>query len=61
MGLENYQEFRQAIHDETTVRAILEDYNVGLCVDRRLGLGSVLSSPASHARSAGSNRCYGSR
>jgi haloacetate dehalogenase len=34
MGAENYQEFRRAIHDETTVRAILEDYRAGLGVDR---------------------------
>jgi haloacetate dehalogenase len=34
MGAENYQEFRQAIHDEATVRAMLEDYRAGLGVDR---------------------------
>jgi haloacetate dehalogenase len=34
MGVENYQEFRQAIHDEATVRAMLEDYRAGLGVDR---------------------------
>jgi haloacetate dehalogenase len=34
MGVENYQEFRQAIHDETIVRAMLEDYRAGLGVDR---------------------------
>ena len=34
MGAENYQEFRQAIHDPATVRAMLEDYRAGLGVDR---------------------------
>jgi haloacetate dehalogenase len=34
MGVENHQEFRQAVHDETTVRAMLEDYRAGLGVDR---------------------------
>ncbi len=34
MGAENYQEFRQAIHDPSTVRAMLEDYRAGLGVDR---------------------------
>lgn len=34
MGVENYREFRQAIHDEATVRAMLEDYRAGLGVDR---------------------------
>jgi haloacetate dehalogenase len=34
MGAENYQEFRQAIHDKATVRAMIEDYRAGLGVDR---------------------------
>ncbi|MFC7531877.1 alpha/beta fold hydrolase [Actinoplanes sp. GCM10030250] len=34
MGQENYQEFRAAIHDPETVRAMLEDYRAGLGVDR---------------------------
>ncbi|GIE28680.1 hydrolase [Actinoplanes italicus] len=34
MGAENYREFRQAIHDPATVRAMLEDYRAGLGVDR---------------------------
>jgi haloacetate dehalogenase len=34
MGAENYQEFREAIHDPHTVRAMLEDYRAGLGVDR---------------------------
>jgi haloacetate dehalogenase len=34
MGEENYREFREAIHDPTTVRAMLEDYRAGLGVDR---------------------------
>ncbi|MBG0565864.1 alpha/beta fold hydrolase [Actinoplanes aureus] len=34
MGLDNYQEFRSAIHDPATVRAMLEDYRAGLGVDR---------------------------
>ena len=34
MGVENYREFRAAIHDPATVRAMLEDYRAGLGVDR---------------------------
>ena len=34
MGEENYAEFRAAIHDPATVRAMLEDYRAGLGVDR---------------------------
>ncbi|MFI6132692.1 alpha/beta fold hydrolase [Micromonospora sp. NPDC051141] len=34
MGAENYHEFRQAIHNPATVRAMLEDYRAGLGVDR---------------------------
>ncbi|MEV2238324.1 alpha/beta hydrolase [Micromonospora sp. NPDC049891] len=34
MGVENHREFRQAIHDAATVRAMLEDYRAGLGVDR---------------------------
>jgi len=34
MGEENYREFRRAIHDPSTVRAMLEDYRCGLGVDR---------------------------
>jgi haloacetate dehalogenase len=34
MGEENYREFREAVHDPTTVRAMLEDYRAGLGVDR---------------------------
>ncbi|WP_328473795.1 alpha/beta hydrolase [Actinoplanes sp. NBC_00393] len=34
MGAENYAEFRAAIHDPDTVRAMLEDYRAGLGVDR---------------------------
>jgi haloacetate dehalogenase len=34
MGIENYQELREAIHDAATVRAMLEDYRAGLGVDR---------------------------
>ena len=34
MGVENYREFRNAIHDPATVRAMLEDYRAGLGVDR---------------------------
>lgn len=35
MGEDNYQEFRDAIHDPATVLAMLEDYRAGLGVDRR--------------------------
>jgi haloacetate dehalogenase len=34
MGTENYREFREAIRDPATVRAMLEDYRAGLGVDR---------------------------
>ncbi|MCZ7438095.1 alpha/beta hydrolase [Micromonospora sp. WMMC241] len=34
MGAANHREFRQAIHDPDTVRAMLEDYRAGLGVDR---------------------------
>ncbi|MFE4228833.1 alpha/beta fold hydrolase [Arthrobacter sp. NPDC056886] len=35
MGQENYDEWRQAIHDPDTVRAMLEDYRAGLTIDRQ--------------------------
>jgi haloacetate dehalogenase len=34
MGEENHADFRRAIHDPETVRAMLEDYRAGLGVDR---------------------------
>ncbi len=34
MGVENYRELREAIHDPATVTAMLEDYRAGLGVDR---------------------------
>ena len=34
MGAENHREFRTAVHDPATVRAMLEDYRAGLGVDR---------------------------
>lgn len=34
MGQENYDEWRQAIHNPDTVRAMLEDYRAGLTIDR---------------------------
>ncbi len=34
MGIENYRDYRRAIHDPATVRAMLEDYRAGLGVDR---------------------------
>ncbi|MFY1670438.1 alpha/beta fold hydrolase [Plantactinospora sp. WMMB334] len=34
MGAENHREFREAIHDPETVRAMLEDYRAGLGIDR---------------------------
>jgi haloacetate dehalogenase len=34
MGVEAYAEYRAAIHDPTTVRAMLEDYRAGLSIDR---------------------------
>jgi haloacetate dehalogenase len=35
MGEANYGEFRRAIHDPDTVRAMLEDYRAGLGIDRQ--------------------------
>lgn len=35
MGQGNYEEWRTAIHNPDTVRAMLEDYRAGLTVDRR--------------------------
>ncbi len=34
MGRENYDDYRRAIHDPTTVHAMVEDYRAGLGVDR---------------------------
>jgi haloacetate dehalogenase len=34
MGAENHADYRRAIHDPDTVRAMLEDYRAGLTVDR---------------------------
>ena len=34
MGIENHADYRRAIHDPATVRAMLEDYRAGLGVDR---------------------------
>jgi len=34
MGVENHQEWRQAVRDPEVVRAMLEDYRAGLTVDR---------------------------
>ncbi|MCE0540492.1 alpha/beta hydrolase [Kineosporia rhizophila] len=34
MGAQNHAEFRAAIHDPQTVRAMLEDYRAGLGIDR---------------------------
>jgi haloacetate dehalogenase len=34
MGQQNYADYRRAIHDPETVRAMLEDYRAGLGVDR---------------------------
>ena len=34
MGEENYADYREAIHDPTTVHAMCEDYRAGLRVDR---------------------------
>jgi haloacetate dehalogenase len=34
MGAENYEDYRAAIHDPTTVHAMLEDYRAGLGIDR---------------------------
>jgi haloacetate dehalogenase len=34
MGRENYEDYRRAIHNPETVRAMMEDYRAGLTVDR---------------------------
>ncbi|OZM74707.1 alpha/beta hydrolase [Amycolatopsis antarctica] len=34
LGAENFADFRRAIHDPATVRAMLEDYRAGLGIDR---------------------------
>lgn len=34
MGIENYAEWREAIHNPRVVRAMLEDYRAGLTIDR---------------------------
>ena len=34
MGRENYEDYRDAIHNPQTVRAMMEDYRAGLTVDR---------------------------
>jgi haloacetate dehalogenase len=34
MGQEAYEDYRRAIHDPETVRAMMEDYRAGLGVDR---------------------------
>jgi pimeloyl-ACP methyl ester carboxylesterase len=34
MGAKNYADYRRAIHDPATVRAMLEDYRAGLSIDR---------------------------
>ncbi|WP_026005295.1 alpha/beta hydrolase [Arthrobacter sp. M2012083] len=35
MGQENYDEWRRAIHNPDTVRAMLEDYRAGVTIDRQ--------------------------
>ena len=34
MGVENFEDFRRAIHEPATVHAMLEDYRAGLGIDR---------------------------
>jgi haloacetate dehalogenase len=50
MGLENYADYHQAIHDPATVHAMLEDYRAGLGPDRAadeadMAGGRVLACP----------------
>ena len=50
MGAENFEDFRRAIHDESVVHAMLEDYRAGLGVDRAaddldMRRGRVVSCP----------------
>ena len=53
MGTGNYQDFLRAVHDPTTVNAMLEDYRAGLTVDRQhddadRAAGRKLSCPMLH-------------
>ena len=43
LGEENYAEYRRAIHDPDTVRAMLEDYRAGLGIDREHELADRIS------------------
>jgi haloacetate dehalogenase len=57
MGEENFADFHRAINDQSTVRAMLEDYRAGLGVDRAaddadLAAGRVLRCPTLVAWSA---------
>jgi haloacetate dehalogenase len=50
MGPENHADYRRAIHDPDTVRAMLEDYRAGFTVDRAaddadLGAGRRIGCP----------------
>ncbi|PWW62762.1 alpha/beta fold hydrolase [Actinokineospora spheciospongiae] len=50
LGAENFADFRRAVHDPATVRAMLEDYRAGLGVDRAAddadrAVGRVVACP----------------
>ncbi|MCC3297828.1 alpha/beta hydrolase [Arthrobacter sp. zg-Y916] len=50
MGQENYDEWRQAVRNPATIRAMLEDYRAGLTIDREheeadLAAGKILQMP----------------
>lgn len=44
IGAENYRELRAAIHDQATVRAMVEDYRAGLGIDREHLRGEPIDS-----------------
>ena len=48
MGEQNHREFRAAVHDPATVRAMLEDYRAGLGVDRAHELADRRAGRAVH-------------
>ena len=48
MGQENFEEFRRAIHDPDTVRAMLEDYRAGLSVGAQAPRGGPPRRPQDH-------------
>jgi haloacetate dehalogenase len=48
MGVENYADYREAIHDPATVHAMVEDYRAGLGVDRRADEANMAAGTKLH-------------